>query len=166
MDLVLPKRLRAALKEPFGELVPDLKKAREHLSSGYIISVGDKVTQTLINMGVSPDICVYDGKTKRNEIGISQAIKDYAAAEIQIKNPAGTITAGAQKALHDAINSGKKTKIQIDGEEDLLTLIAVKLAPEKALVIYGQPDMGAVIIKVEEKTRKKIEKILEEMRIK
>jgi uncharacterized protein (UPF0218 family) len=166
MDLVLPKSLRPALKTPFGVLVPDLKKAGKLLSSDYIISVGDKVSDALLKMGVEPAVCIFDGKTRRDEIGVSPAIKKYAARGMRVKNPPGTITTEAQKALEEAIKSGEKTKIMVEGEEDLLTLVAVSLAPENALVIYGQPDAGAVIIKVGEKTRKKIDKILEEMKSK
>lgn len=164
MDLVLPERLRPALKKPFGELVPDLAGSRAALGSKYIIAVGDKVTETLLSMGVTPAVCLYDGKTRRKDIGVAPAIKEYNAREIRVRNPAGAISAEALRAIEDAIRSKEKTRILVDGEEDLLTLAAVKLAPENAIVIYGQPDAGAVLIKIEEKTRKKIEEILEEMK--
>jgi uncharacterized protein (UPF0218 family) len=36
----------------------------------------------------------------------------------------------------------------VDGEEDLLTLVAVLYAPENAVVVYGQPYEGIVLVKV------------------
>lgn len=166
MDLVLPERLRPALKQPIGLLVPDLSKAREHLSAKCIISVGDKVTDALLSMGVSPNVCVYDGRTKRNDIGISKEITAYNARELRVKNPPGTISAEAKKTLCAAIISGRRTRIMVDGEEDLLTLVAVSCAPIGAIVVYGQPDEGAVVIKIDESIKQRIEKILDEMRTK
>ncbi len=51
----------------------------------------------------------------------------------------------------------------VDGEEDLLTLVAVLCAPENSLVVYGQPHEGIVVVKVTEKTKRKIRRIVEAM---
>ena len=163
MDLVLTERLRRKLKRPLGRLVSDLNEAKDDLKSRYVISVGDKVTENLLAINIVPDVCVCDGKTKRVESGMHPKVLGLAAQEIRIKNPAGRITPAAFKALGDAVSSAKKTKIIVSGEEDLLALAAIKLAPTGAVVLYGQPGEGAVIVEAGDKTKKKVEKILEEM---
>lgn len=161
--MVLPEKLRDELKKPFGRLVTNLGDAKDSFISRYIISVGDKVTENLLAVGISPDICVCDGKTRRISFGIHPSVKGLAAHEVRIKNPAGRITPAAFTALGEAVSSGKRTKILVSGEEDLMTLAAIKLAPAGAVVLYGQPDVGAVMVEVNDKTKKDVEKILEEM---
>jgi len=48
----------------------------------------------------------------------------------------------------------------IKGEEDLLTLPAILLAPLGAIVIYGQKDVGAVVVEVTEEIKQKISNII------
>jgi len=163
MERILPENLRHRLKKPFGKLVPDIAEIEAELKSKNIISVGDKVTESVLKSGIVPMLCIYDGKTKRLEIGIPAEIKKHAAKEIRVNNPAGTITTEAFDAIKQAIKSGKKTKILVDGEEDLLTLAAIKTAPPGSVVLYGQPDEGIVMIVVDDKTKNKVEKILGEM---
>jgi uncharacterized protein (UPF0218 family) len=52
----------------------------------------------------------------------------------------------------------------VDGEEDLLTLIAVLNAPEKSLVVYGQPYEGIVVVKVTAKKKAEAMEILKAMK--
>jgi hypothetical protein len=163
MDRVLPKSLRARLKKPFGKLYPSIGEAAAILEKQTITAVGDKVTEILITRNISPWVCIYDGKTKREEIAIPEAVKAFPARLVPVKNPAGEITDDAFQALKDAYASKEKTKIFVAGEEDLLTLAAINLAPVGTYVIYGQPDKGLVAVEVNAKTKKKVEKILAEM---
>ena len=59
-----------------------------------------------------------------------------------MNNPQGTITKEAVAAIKEAIDKNEHTHIVVDGEEDLLTLIAVLYAPENSFVVYGQPHTG------------------------
>lgn len=163
MDHVLPENLRATLKKPFGKLYPNIDEALALLDKQTITAVGDKVTETLITRKIPLRVCIYDGKTKRKEIAIPQAVKEFPARIINIKNPAGEITDEAFQALKHAYASEENTKIYVEGEEDLLTLAAINLAPLGTYVIYGQPDEGMVAVEVNAKTKKKVEKILGEM---
>jgi uncharacterized protein (UPF0218 family) len=162
MDLLLPESVREKLKKPFGKLHPDIKSAKKEIS-GYVIAVGDKVSVGLINAGIQPDICIIDGKTKRQAIAIPDEIRKSGAVEIKVKNPAGMITDEGVSAIRSAIRSGKKTNIFVDGEEDLLALPAMIDAPKDAKIIYGQPDEGVVVVKSDLKTKAKAKKILDEM---
>ncbi|HOP09469.1 MAG TPA: DUF359 domain-containing protein, partial [Candidatus Methanofastidiosa archaeon] len=54
-------------------------------------------------------------------------------------------------------------KIFIDGEEDLATLPAIFFAPEGAIVVYGQPDEGIVIVNVTDEKKKEVYSILSRM---
>ena len=53
--------------------------------------------------------------------------------------------------------------ILVDGEEDLLALPAIFLAPINSLVLYGQPNQGFVLVKITDTVRLIAMKILKEM---
>ena len=165
MDLFLPEKLREKLKKPFGKLYPDIGAAKKDIT-GYVIAVGDKVSEELLKAGIKPDIVLFDGKTKRQEIAVPDAVKKYEAEEKKTVNPAATITGEAVETIKSAIASGKKTKIFVEGEEDLLTLPAIRAAPENATIIYGQPDEGLVVVKSDSKSKDKAKKIMDEMNVK
>ena len=166
MERILTENLRGKLKKPFGRLVSDVSELKAELKHKRIISVGDKVTESLLGAGIEPNVCIYDGKTKRQDIGILSGIKGYNAAEIKVNNPAGSITEDASDAIEKAVKSGKRTKIFVSGEEDLLTLAAIEKAPAGWIVLYGQPDQGIVLVNVDKSTKNKVEKILDEMSVK
>jgi len=81
----------------------------------------------------------------------------------RVKNPPGTLTEEAFKAVAEAMRNEEPTKIIVNGEEDLLTLLAVKEAPLNSIVLYGQPGEGVVLVKVTEEKRREIIRILSEM---
>jgi uncharacterized protein (UPF0218 family) len=163
MDRVLTENLRAKLKKPFGKLYPDIDSISPLVAGKKVIAVGDKVTDGVITKGIMPQVCVYDGRTKRKEIAVPDSILKYDARAVSVNNPAGQITDDAFQALKEAFATGAKTKIFVSGEEDLLTVAAISLAPVGAYVIYGQPDEGVVAVEVNAKTKDLVEKILAEM---
>lgn len=161
-DLRLPPHLRKKLKKPFGNLVSSVDEL--DIESEIIVSVGDKITENLLKAGIEPKVCVYDGKIMRKPVHIPDVIKNFDREEIRIKNPAGSLTKEAFTAIGDALKSKSATKIRVDGEEDLIALIAINLAPEGSVVLYGQPGEGVVVVEVDERKKAYIRDILEGMR--
>ncbi len=125
-----------------------------------IISVGDVVSQNLVEAGISADILIVDNKTMRKAI---QPISAIAQQTLYTKNPAGTITDEAWDTIKEALQLKVKTKIVVEGEEDLLTLVTVLSAPDDAFVVYGQPKVGVVLVKVNEESRKNMGRIVDLM---
>ncbi|MDG6223559.1 MAG: GTP-dependent dephospho-CoA kinase family protein [Candidatus Bathyarchaeota archaeon] len=125
-----------------------------------VISVGDVVSQNIVESGISVDILIVDNKTMRKTI---QPITAIAQKTLYTKNPAGTITDEAWNTIKLALQDKVKTKIVVDGEEDLLTLVTVLSAPEDALVVYGQPKVGIVLVKVTDKSRKNMRRFVDLM---
>lgn len=163
-DLVLPQHLREKLKSPLGRLVSNLGEVHGILASRDIISVGDEITKSLLERDILPMICVYDGRIKRIKVEIPEVIEKFDAKEIHIKNPGGHLTPEAFKAIDRAIASGVRVKIIVSGEEDLITLAAINLAPNGTLVLYGQPGEGVVVVEVNDSIKKEVEGILEKMK--
>jgi GTP-dependent dephospho-CoA kinase len=144
--------LRIKLKEPFGVLVKgtfeqttaEIKKIVETEKPPFLISVGDTVSVNLEENKIFPHIAIIDHKCMRKDFS---GIK-LGGQAVYVANPAGTITSEAVDAVKAALKRKNRTTVVVDGEEDLLTLTAVALAPEGAVVVYGQPYEGIVVVRV------------------
>jgi len=166
--VVTPETL-SKFKEPFGTLIrgtysettKQLKELIQKEKPPQVISVGDTVTRNLHNSKISPKVSITDGYNMRRKVK-PQSYPDKTI--VQIKNPQGTITQEAAKAVKEAIQNKKQVHISVTGEEDLLTLIAVLYAPENALVIYGQPKMGIVAVKVTPEKKAEAQRIWKSMK--
>ncbi|MGB9135633.1 MAG: GTP-dependent dephospho-CoA kinase family protein [Candidatus Bathyarchaeia archaeon] len=126
------------------------------------IAVGDRVSQDLIASQLFPDVLIVDNRVMRKEIPPISATADKT---INVNNPPGTITDEAWHAIETALKSPQRTKITVDGEEDLLTLVAILTAPQGSIVFYGQPHEGIVAVKATAKTKQKVERMVEDMKM-
>jgi uncharacterized protein (UPF0218 family) len=167
---ILPQENRKKAKTPVGIVFakkgneePQTQVIRFIRQHGYdtVLIVGDVATKTLVMEGLEPSIAIIDGKTKR---GPYEQIKVPLTAEVTVINPAGEIRDSAIDKINKAIKSWLEDKqstiIKVIGEEDLLTIPAVLAAPNRAVIIYGQPNVGLVLIEVNENTQQKFQDIL------
>ncbi len=69
-----------------------------------------------------------------------------------------------EKNISNVLTDNKKTVIKIEGEEDLLALPLVLLAPLESVVLYGQPDQGVVLIRVTETKKNEVLTLLKKFR--
>jgi uncharacterized protein (UPF0218 family) len=126
-----------------------------------VVSVGDVVSINMHASGIHPQLTVIDYISLRD-----QAIPKQAPVEktVNVKNPQGTITDEAIFAIKTALEANVHTHVVVEGEEDLLTLIAVLYAPENSFVIYGQPYMGIVVVKATSEKKAEVKAFLKEMK--
>ena len=71
----LPENLREDLKIPLGDLINDIDVNNKNIQAkinpkSIIITVGDKTTENIINLGIRPQIQIIDGLEKRNQYDI------------------------------------------------------------------------------------------------
>ncbi|MFX1598793.1 MAG: GTP-dependent dephospho-CoA kinase family protein [Promethearchaeota archaeon] len=166
-DLRITPRLRQELKKPQGILLEgpaaaNVRKIKELVKASKppkLITVGDVVTSNLIKANILPDLCIVDGKTLRGKFKIDLKTKK----NFRLRNPKGTVNAKAWEVIKRAISSEVKVGIIVEGEEDLLTIPAVLLAPDHAIVIYGQPDIGVVVVNINEETKEHYRNLAKQM---
>ena len=164
----LTSELRIKLKKPLGTLIrgsfaetmKTFKDIVEDEKPTAIISVGDTVSKNLQENHIIPQVSIIDNRVMRRS---ARSIALTMEKTVTVKNPQGTITEEAHKAIREAIKSNYHVKIVVDGEEDLLALIAVLYAPENSFVVYGQPYEGIVAIKVTPEKKTEIAEILKSM---
>jgi uncharacterized protein (UPF0218 family) len=161
--------LRAKLKEPFGRLIRGsfaetmgkMENIVKREKPPKIVSVGDTVSRNLHEHQMNPQLSITDNKRMRRKI----KPRIFTGKNVvHVKNPQGTITEEAITAIREALESDERVHIIVDGEEDLLALIAVLHAPEKSLVIYGQPYEGIVVVKVTSEKKAEATEILKAMK--
>ena len=147
-----PNELDAEFKQPFGELylgpeeIPEvaISAALDDFTAGCLVAVGDVCVAALLDIGVTPDLAMIDGYTKRKEL--EQKV-DISAFNILLEatNPAGQITPSFIDSIAAALSGETSTCIEVDGEEDFGPLIAHMLAPLGTNIVYGQPNQGVVL---------------------
>ncbi|MEW5747998.1 MAG: DUF359 domain-containing protein [Candidatus Thermoplasmatota archaeon] len=153
-DLVLPDDLRDELAKPIGRFVSAWALRRHLEGAPRVITVGDVVTITLLQMGMVPDVAVFDYKTQRSEEYASKdRIQRMEGRLVKVENPPARITRAMWGAVKEAVRARDTVKVEVSGEEDLAALVAIINAPEGAQVIYGIPNKGLMVVKVDRDTR-------------
>ena len=160
--MILPESLRDELKIPLGVLLRDTSKENiaKHLASNpYIITVGDATTEKMLQYGFEPSLQIVDGYEKRSKRVPPQS----NATKIQCDNPAAQITESSIQAIKQGFTANPPVQILVNGEEDLLVIPTCIYAPENAVVLYGQPNEGLVIVPITQEIRNKTKNLLNRM---
>lgn len=159
----LPESLRSALAAPFGP-VYDTAGAIEAVQGRTFVAVGDVVTQTFLDAGLVPKLMIVDGHTQRGS-AVHAALRNLPreASQVVVENPAAAITEPLYFAVQDALRRDGTTLIIVKGEEDLAALPALVFAPAGALVCYGQPHRGVVVVETTPEVRARANDILHQM---
>ena len=164
---VLPAKLRTILNRPLGDLIRGsavdlgslLRSVIAERKPTKLIFVGDSVSRQATLAGIAPDVMIVDNLEKRKR-AIAYAYPHDRI--IAAKNRAGTIEENARLAVERAVR-GEADLVIVDGEEDLLAVIAVISAPLGSLVVYGQPNEGVVLVRVSSESKVQAERILGQM---
>ena len=164
---ILPETLRDVLNQPFGKLVQESELLSLLKDENLIICIGDRVTYTLLEHHVSPNIAIVDYICERktydpNKINM---IQNYGNLVLQAKNPPGQLTEELWNTIEEALNRVDEgpIRIEVEGEEDMASLAAIYLAPVDATVIYGLPNKGVIALKANHEFKQKVKEILDQM---
>ena len=162
----LPNSLRGRFKTPLGILIPETQvnksTIQKHLSeNSYLITVGDRTTEKMIDFGLIPSLQIIDNQEKR--VKREPAKHDSRYTELVCNNPAAEITPHSIDVIKKAFVSKTPVRLTVTGEEDLLVIPVCIHAPENSLVMYGQPNQGLVIVKITPEIRNKTQSLLDLM---
>ena len=120
----LPDSLRDQLKIPLGILLPESQVNKEniqkHLSeNSFVITVGDRTTEKMIEFDLIPSLQIVDSQEKRTK---REPPKLSSATELTVDNPAAEITPQSIDLIKQAFTMQPPVRITVNGEEDLLVL--------------------------------------------
>lgn len=146
-NLILPDALRGKLRQPLGRLLKGEaieRSLREHQGK-IIITVGDVATKTFLEAGITPSLLIIDNKVGRQPYtGLSPWRQTLLRDSHKVQSGPGYITSAAIQAIRAWSQKLRRLQekpyvIEVDGEEDLLTLPATLEAPLGSVLYYGQP---------------------------
>ena len=91
----LPDSLREQLKIPLGVLLPESQADKIHIEKylsddSYVITVGDRTTEKMIDFGLTPSLQIIDGVEKREKRTPPKLAN--SVTELSVDNPAAEIT--------------------------------------------------------------------------
>lgn len=162
---ILKEEDREQFKKPIGKVIKNLKSIEKILKNkSMVVAIGDIVVLNLFEKGITADVSIIDYRTRRHIISSEQ--KEVL---LKLQNSNNTLTANnfpgtierravglINKSLTNFFETGKKQVILIEGEEDLLTIPAILLSPLESIVLYGQPNVGVVVVTITERRKKEI----------
>lgn len=162
----LPNSIRDQFKTPLGDLIPESQanksNIQKHLQeNSYLITVGDRTTEKMIDFGLIPSLQIIDNQEKR--VKREPAKNNNTYTELICDNPAAEITPQSIDSIKKAFVSKTPVRLTVTGEEDLLVIPVCIHAPENSIVMYGQPNEGLVIVKVTTEIRNKTQRLLDLM---
>ena len=162
----LPEHLREQLKIPLGTLIPNTQVTKGSIEqniqgSSYIITVGDATTEKMIGFGIVPSLQIIDSVEKREKRQPPES--SSVKTNLTCDNPAAEITSQSIEIIKKSLQSPTPVRITVNGEEDLLVIPVCIFAPDGAIVMYGQPNEGLVIVRVDDKIRNKTQRLLDSM---
>ena len=164
----LTPELRRRLKAPLGLLITgsykntmeQLKRLIKERRPRMLVSVGDRVTENIVKTGLQPDVMIIDNRVMRKPI---KPLDLRVNRVFRLRNPPSVITDEAWRTIGEALECGETAKVIVEGEEDLLTLVAILKAPVGSIVVYGQPYRGIVVVDVTEEMKGTARRIVDEM---
>lgn len=163
--LMMPETMRTALGVPFGTILKDGNTESiirgDHES--IVISVGDKTTKRLVENGLVPTLGIVDMQVERHPYIWEKELWDKLPKNKQefVSGP-GYIATTVVEALKRWSTVPTPMVFVIDGEEDLLVLPVIQMAPQGTVVYYGQPGIGMVRVVVTDATKKRASYFLQQ----
>jgi uncharacterized protein (UPF0218 family) len=140
--------LTAVEREFFQQLQGEVATTAETQLTGPVVVVGDMVLETFRQHHWPYSLGIFDGKSER--AALATPVVDPSKVAITVNNPAGVITAAAgtlvEKKIESLTSLTAGDHFFVNGEEDLMTLVAVLALPLNGTVYYGHREHGMVRI--------------------
>lgn len=152
--LRLPERLRARLAAPFGPVMTADGLAetvdREHPAA----AVGDVCARDAAERLPNLHMVVVDFRTRRGPLPSDDRLRSWGDRALKVTSPPEVVTAELYNAVLDAARFDGRTRVVVEGEEDLAVLPAIMHLAPGATVIYGMPDRGVTAVRVDDESQR------------
>ena len=143
--LLMPEALREELIKPLGRVLSgsDIQTSFQGNKARNIITVGDRTAQTILAAGITPYLMIIDNKVNREDFRELQPVfAERNIEKVAVQSGPGFISNTAIDAIQKGLVGIRQAPlvIEVNGEEDLLTIPAIMFAPLGSVVYYGQPE--------------------------
>ncbi|HIE41237.1 MAG TPA: DUF359 domain-containing protein [Candidatus Aenigmarchaeota archaeon] len=155
--MILKKECRKKLRKPLGKLIKSKKVLLEKIRNKNIITIGDKSTQTVLELKLKPKFAIVDYKIERKNINYNYNFHK----KVKVDNKPNTISEKAIKKIKKYLKK-KDILLEVNGEEDLLALPCILNSNIGDIVLYGQPDEGIIFIEITKNKKEEIKKLVKD----
>jgi uncharacterized protein (UPF0218 family) len=160
---LMPESVRAELARAFGPVV-STEYLSDTIADTPFICVGDQVSLTTKEAGLTPKVIVCDYRTRRGNptAAYIAALGGWGQVEIKVQNAAGELRRAAWDAVVKAVNhpGPYPVRVTVDGEEDLLGIPCFLEAPDGWKVLYGMPGQGVCVVTLDAIFKRQVRQIL------
>ncbi len=139
------------IRKPKGTIVDspcELPDPDDYMDSG-IVAIGDAVFINLVKNNYPVSVAILDFRVRRQKLRYSilndREVFLEAIPMIPAFNPPGTISTYSWFSVMVAFTQPTPTVLRVYGEEDLMGFPATILAPEGALIVYGDPFLNKIV---------------------
>lgn len=172
---ILPEPLRRELAVPFGPILSTEQLGQQLTDADALVCVGDVVSLTIKELGLTPRLFVCDFQTQRGQADrlFEVELGSWGRVAFKVRNPAGQVTREAWDAIRlgmaygadddgdvDEEGGPSPVRVFVEGEEDLLGLPCFMEAPLGAKVLYGMPGKGVAVVEVNAAIQAKVRELL------
>lgn len=157
----LKKNLGMAIFQGTNESMDHVKEIITLLNAKKIIAIGDFITKTLIEAGIKLNLAIFDKFVENKNFGIDFDLSSFKEV-IEVDNPRGVITKKAYSKVKEALKR-ESVAIIVNGEEDLLALVAILESEDDSLVVFGIPKFGVELVKVNKRKKFILRKLIQRM---
>jgi GTP-dependent dephospho-CoA kinase len=151
----LPDSLRSEFQNPMGPVLSTEQLLRELRPKDRVVAVGDIVAKTLIEAKRDPWIIVVDFKTQRgaDDPELKTVLGSWGQKVMRVANPPATVSDELFHAVQQSLKSKLTVRIEVTGEEDLAGLPYLALAKDGVVMVYGVPNKGVAMVRVDKGVR-------------
>src|SRR2546426_7772588 len=123
--LVLPESARERLSMPFGPISPPAEIMQRTAGAPAVVAVGDVTAAEAILRGVPLRYIVVDFKTRRGPAPHQETLRKFGDTVERVRSPPAVLTSMLWNAVRRAAKSKRRTRIEVEGEEDLAVLPSI-----------------------------------------
>ncbi|MDM7274913.1 MAG: DUF359 domain-containing protein [Thermoprotei archaeon] len=150
-SLILPEESREDFSQPWGPVFSGPLRVLEEIGPKGVICIGDFVSKLCLEAYAAHGkpqniIVVFDHTSRRVEpAGALEIPGDFS--RVKIYNKRGTLSLEALDTVCGLVEmESVKAALEVEGEEDMVTLAAIACLKPGWLTIYGIPGLGSAVI--------------------
>ncbi|GEM_PF-248385 len=157
----LKKLIGMAIFRYPNETFDHIKEIVSLLNPKTIVTVGDFVTKSFLKEKIKVNVAIFDLFLENKQVEESYNLNFFKEV-FKIKNPRGTITKNSYLTVKEALKKDS-VAILVDGEEDLLALVAILESDANSLIAFGLPNFGIELVNVNKRKKFILRKLIQTM---
>ncbi len=158
----MPQNLRQEFKKAYGRIYASVSTIKKDIEGKVVVTIGDRISYSLLKNRINPKVIIIDHRETKKSISyeVLNVLDGFDGKQYKVDNPSGGVTKELWNAVKESLDSIGKSKIIVNGEEDMAFLPAVLECNDGDIILYGFFDKGFVLTEVNKDLKKKMNLLL------